>query len=118
MTRRTGNLELLPSDWLELHPDDAEANGIADGALVEVRGRQGSIEITARITDRIEPGHVFTGFHFPEVRVNLLVGPSADLDTGCPEYKVIAVAVSSVVRGGSKAQPGRAAVAARPTGSG
>ena len=23
MTRRTGNLDLLPSDWLEVHPDDA-----------------------------------------------------------------------------------------------
>jgi formate dehydrogenase major subunit len=24
MTRRTGNLDLMPSDWLEVHPDDAQ----------------------------------------------------------------------------------------------
>ena len=25
MTRRTGNLELMPADWLELHREDAGA---------------------------------------------------------------------------------------------
>ena len=39
------------------------------------------------------PGHVFTTFHFPETRTNLLVGQSADVNTSCPEYKVIAVDV-------------------------
>jgi predicted molibdopterin-dependent oxidoreductase YjgC len=48
------------------------------------------------VTERIEPGHVFTAFHFPEVRTNLLVGSSADVNTSCPEYKVIAVAVQAV----------------------
>ena len=37
------------------------------------------------------PGHVFTTFHFPEQRTNLLVGQSSDVNTSCPEYKVIAV---------------------------
>ncbi len=96
MTRRTGNLELLPKDWLEIHPDDAAQLGIADGEPVEVRSQHGAIEVEARITERIEPGNVFTAFHFPEVRTNLLVGPSADINTSCPEYKVIAVAVTPV----------------------
>ena len=39
---------------------------------------------------------MFTAFHFPEVRTNLLVGPSADVNTSCPEYKVIAVAVTKL----------------------
>jgi formate dehydrogenase major subunit len=39
---------------------------------------------------------VFTAFHFPEVRTNLLIGPSADVNTSCPEYKVVAVAVEAV----------------------
>ena len=34
MTRRTGNLDLLPSDWLELHPDDAARLWVSDGDLV------------------------------------------------------------------------------------
>ncbi len=93
MTRRTGNLELMSADWLEVHPDDAAALGLADGETVTVRSRRGQIELAARITERIEPGHVFTAFHFPEVRTNLLIGQSADVNTSCPEYKVVAVAV-------------------------
>ena len=58
-----------------------------------MRSKNGRIEIEAQVTERIEPGHVFTAFHFPEVRTNLLVGPSADVNTSCPEYKVVAVAV-------------------------
>ncbi|MCW3012930.1 MAG: formate dehydrogenase, alpha subunit [Solirubrobacterales bacterium] len=96
MTRRTANLQLLDSDWLEIHPDDARRLGVADGAPVKVRSRVGHIQIEARLTERIEPGHVFTAFHFPEIRTNLLVGASADVNTSCPEYKVIAVAVQPV----------------------
>ena len=41
MTRRTGNLELLDRDWLEIHPDDAARLWIADGDTVSVRSRVG-----------------------------------------------------------------------------
>jgi formate dehydrogenase major subunit len=93
MTRRTGNLELMSHDWLEMHPDDAVRLGLQDGQVVCVRSRRGEIELPLAVTHRIEPGHVFTAFHFPEVRTNLLIGPSADVNTSCPEYKVVAVAV-------------------------
>ncbi|MCS7007819.1 MAG: molybdopterin-dependent oxidoreductase, partial [Thermoleophilia bacterium] len=96
MTRRTGNLELLSSDWLEINPEDAAELGIETGDLVRVRSKHGEIALEARVTERIDPGHVFTAFHFPEVRTNLLVGPSADVNTSCPEYKVIAVSVEKV----------------------
>jgi predicted molibdopterin-dependent oxidoreductase YjgC len=96
MTRRTGNLDLLSFDVLEIHPDDAGALGLADGDAVDVRSRVGAIQIGVHVTDRIEPGHVFTAFHFPEVRTNLLVGGSSDVNTSCPEYKVVAVAVTPV----------------------
>ena len=93
MTRRTGNVELADRDWLEIHPDDAARLWIQDGELVSVRSRVGRVELFGRVTDRIEPGHVFTSFHFPEARTNLLVGASADVNTSCPEYKVVAVDV-------------------------
>ena len=57
------------------------------------RSRVGEIKLPVQVTEKIEPGHVFTTFHFPEVRTNLLVGQSSDVNTSCPEYKVIAVAV-------------------------
>jgi formate dehydrogenase major subunit len=96
MTRRTGNLELMSSDWLEMHPDDAADMGLRDGETVRVRSRRGQIQLPVQITPRIEPGHVFTAFHFPEVRTNLLIGQSADVNTSCPEYKVVAVVVDRV----------------------
>jgi formate dehydrogenase major subunit len=96
MTRRTGNLELVDRDWLEIHPDDAARLWVNDGDKVSIRSRVGRTELSARVTDRIEPGHVFTSFHFPEARTNLLVGQSADVNTACPEYKVVAVDVRPV----------------------
>jgi formate dehydrogenase major subunit len=96
MTRRTGNLQLMGSDWLEVHPEDAASLGLRDGETVTLRSRRGQITLPVRITPRIEPGHVFTAFHFPEVRTNLLIGPSADVNTSCPEYKVVAVAIEPV----------------------
>jgi formate dehydrogenase major subunit len=93
MTRRTGNVELMDADVLEIHPDDAVRLWIADGDRISVRSRTGRIELPAQVTDRIERGHVFTTFHFPQTRTNLLVGASADVNTSCPEYKVVAVDV-------------------------
>jgi formate dehydrogenase alpha subunit len=112
MTRRTANLELVGNEWLEIHPDDAAARGVEDGELVEVRSRNGSIRLKVGITSRIEPGHVFAGFHFPEVRTNLLVGPSGDVDTSCPEYKVVPVAVTPVTHDAEVAQVSKS----RPAG--
>ncbi len=102
MTRRTGNLELMPSDWLELHPDDAARLWVSDGDRVSVRSAFGRIELAARLTERIERGHVFTAFHFPEIRTNLLIGSSADVNTSCPEYKVVAVDVRPVAEQASR----------------
>ncbi|MGE5407533.1 MAG: formate dehydrogenase subunit alpha [Syntrophothermus sp.] len=96
MTRRTANARLVDRDVLEIHPDDAARLWISDGDRVSVRSRVGRTEIEARVTDRIEPGHVFTSFHFPQTRTNLLVGQSADVNTSCPEYKVVAVDVRPI----------------------
>ena len=112
MTRRTANLDLVDSEWLEIHPDDAARLWVAEGSLVSVRSLYGRIELQARITERIEPGHVFTAFHFPEIRTNLLIGPSADVDTSCPEYKVVAVDVRPVAE-----QPRRTPAIASAGGS-
>ncbi|MGZ4296079.1 MAG: formate dehydrogenase subunit alpha [Solirubrobacteraceae bacterium] len=93
MTRRTHNIDIVDRDWLEVHPVDAARLWINDGDKVSVRSRVGQTELYAKVTERIEPGHVFTSFHFPEARTNLLVGQSSDVNTSCPEYKVVAVDV-------------------------
>jgi anaerobic selenocysteine-containing dehydrogenase len=43
---------------LEIHPGDAAARGIADGARVRVFNDRGSLQLKARVTDRARPGVV------------------------------------------------------------
>lgn len=43
---------------LELHPSDAAARSIADGAAVEVFNQRGSVRLTARVGDFVRPGVV------------------------------------------------------------
>jgi anaerobic selenocysteine-containing dehydrogenase len=44
--------------WLDVHPQDAAARGIADGRYVRVFNERGSLELRARVTDRARPGLV------------------------------------------------------------
>ncbi len=43
---------------LEIHPDDAAARGIADGARVRVFNDRGALDLAARVTDRARRGCV------------------------------------------------------------
>jgi anaerobic selenocysteine-containing dehydrogenase len=45
-----------PELWLTLHPEDAAARGIADGAAVRVFNDLGEVRCRARISDAIRPG--------------------------------------------------------------
>lgn len=44
--------------WLDIHPDDARARGIAEGSYVRVFNDRGSIELRARVTERARRGVV------------------------------------------------------------
>ncbi len=91
MTRRTDNLVLLPEERLEIHPADAEQLGVGDGEPVEMRSRRGGVTLSADVTERVAPGELFMGFHFPEALANALTSEATDEVTSCPEYKVTAV---------------------------
>jgi formate dehydrogenase major subunit len=91
LTRRTADLDLVPEETLDLHPDDAARLGVDPGSPVEVTSRRGTVTAPARLTDDVAPGQVFLAFHFPEVPVNVLTSDVADDVTSCPEYKVTAV---------------------------
>ena len=52
----------------------------------------------ARVTDRVQPGVVYTTFHFPESGANVITTDSSDWATNCPEYKVTAVQVTKVTQ--------------------
>ena len=50
-------------DVLEIHPFDAEERGVRDGDLVALASRTGEISLHAKITERVQPGVVYTTFH-------------------------------------------------------
>lgn len=90
-TRRTANESWHDEDVLEIHPSDAEARGIRDGQWVSVRSRKGEITLHAQISERMQPGVVYTTFHHPETGANVVTTELSDWATSCPEYKVTAV---------------------------
>ncbi|MBI1206374.1 MAG: formate dehydrogenase subunit alpha [Azospirillum sp.] len=92
-TRRTANTVWHPRDVLEIHPFDAEARGIRDGDLVALASRKGEIALEAVITERMQPGVVYTTFHHPGTGANVVTTEFSDWATNCPEYKVTAVEV-------------------------
>jgi len=93
-TRRTGNLQMHDRDILEIHPFDAEQRGIRDGDPVSVASRKGATTLTALVSERMQPGVVYTTFHHPESNANVITTDNSDWATNCPEYKVIAVQVA------------------------
>jgi formate dehydrogenase major subunit len=92
-TRRTENVAWHAEDVLELHPFDAEQRGILDGELVSVASRAGDVALRAKISERMQPGVVYTTFHHPGSGANVVTTDNSDWATNCPEYKVTAVEV-------------------------
>jgi formate dehydrogenase major subunit len=52
--------------------------------------------LRARVTERVQPGVIYTTFHFPESGANVITTENSDWATNCPEYKVTAVQATRV----------------------
>jgi formate dehydrogenase major subunit len=92
-TRRTASAAWHSEDVLEIHPFDAEQRGVREGDLVALKSRSGEISLHAKITERVQPGIVYTTFHHAETGANVVTTDYSDWATNCPEYKVTAVQV-------------------------
>jgi len=97
-TRRTDNNQWHSEDRLEIHPVDAEDRGIKDGDWVGIQSRAGDTVLRAVVSERMQPGVVYTTFHFPESGANVITTDNSDWATNCPEYKVTAVQVMPVTQ--------------------
>jgi formate dehydrogenase major subunit len=95
-TRRTDNNQWHSEDRLEIHPHDAQERGIRQDDWVGIESRAGQTVLRAAITERVQPGVVYTTFHFPESGANVITTNNSDWATNCPEYKVTAVQVMPV----------------------
>ena len=63
-----------------------------------IASRAGDTVLRARVTERVQPGVVYTTFHFPESGANVITTDNSDWATNCPEYKVTAVQATRVTQ--------------------
>jgi len=85
-------------DVLEIHPHDAEQRGIEEGDWVGLRSRAGETVLRAQLSERMQPGVVYTTFHHPFSGANVVTTDNSDWATNCPEYKVTAVQAQKVTK--------------------
>ena len=95
-TRRTQNVAWHAEDLVEIHPHDAEERGIKENDWVGIASRAGETVLRAKITERVQPGVIYTTFHHPESGANVITTDNSDWATNCPEFKVTAVQVHRV----------------------
>jgi assimilatory nitrate reductase catalytic subunit len=95
MTRTGQAPELFqqtPEPFVDVHPEDAAAAGIVDGALTRVITPTGIALAPARLTDAQRRGEIFMPMHWsdafaPSGRANQLVAAELDARSGQPEFK-------------------------------
>lgn len=97
-TRRTPNNLWHNEDVLEIHSHDAQERGINHNDWVGIESRAGRTVLRALVSERMQPGVVYTTFHFPESGANVITTDNSDWATNCPEYKVTAVQVVGVTQ--------------------
>jgi len=102
---KTGKVAMLnklnPGPFVEIHPEDASALGIAAKDRVEVRSRRGRVVLPAVVTDRVQPGNCFAPMHWNDVFaddlcVNAVTSDAVDDLSQQPELKFCAVALARV----------------------
>jgi assimilatory nitrate reductase catalytic subunit len=94
-TRRIRALrEAVPEPEVQMHPDLADARGLADGDVVRVISRRGEAIGRTAITDTIRADTVFMPFHWGGAgSVNSVTHPALDPISRMPEFKVCAVRI-------------------------
>ncbi|MEE9355136.1 MAG: formate dehydrogenase subunit alpha [Methylococcaceae bacterium] len=95
-TRRTENNAWHAEDRLEIHPHDAEDRGMKTDDWAGIKSRSGETVLRVLVSEKVQPGVVYTTFHFPESGANVITTDNSDWATNCPEYKVTAVQVTKV----------------------
>lgn len=85
---------LRRGETLDISPEDAAGLGVADGEVVRVSSRRGSVEVPVRFDEGLRPGLTFMTLHFQdEVTTNLLTIDATDPRSGTAEFKAAAVRV-------------------------
>lgn len=91
ITGRVAETRDIPTDYLEIHPADAQQLGLSEGEPVRIESRRGAVTLRARPSDRVRPGVVFATFHSMKRMVNTVTIDATDPISFQPEYKLCAV---------------------------
>lgn len=87
--------KLYPKNiYVEIHPDDALREGIAQHSQVAVSSRRGRLEATAFVTPTVQPGQLFIPMHYEAT--NRLTLAHFDPYSHQPSYKDCAVRVEAL----------------------
>ncbi|MCK9202515.1 MAG: molybdopterin-dependent oxidoreductase, partial [Gallionella sp.] len=105
---RTGVVARLhahaPEPAIEMHPRDMERRGIAEGDLVRVKGKRGSLLLRAVASSTLRPAQTYVPMHWggrfmSGLGVNALTLPVTDPVSRQPEFKHAAVQVEKFATG-------------------
>ncbi|MFF7706786.1 molybdopterin-dependent oxidoreductase [Pseudomonas sp. NPDC007930] len=91
--------KLNPGPFIEVHPRDAEALALKDGAPARLRSRRGEALLPVRVSERVLPGNCFVPFHWNDLHgeqlcINSLTSDAVDSASLQPELKAAAIALS------------------------
>ncbi|MDB4914319.1 MAG: formate dehydrogenase [Gemmatimonadetes bacterium] len=90
---------------LDISPEDALRLGIAEGDIVRITSRRGSVLAPAHIDRALRENLVFMTLHFPdEVKTNVLTIDVSDPKSGTAEFKACAVRVERASVGAMNAE--------------
>jgi predicted molibdopterin-dependent oxidoreductase YjgC len=88
---------LRRGETIDVSPEDAARLGLADGEIVLVSSRRGSVEAPVFVDTGLRPGLVFMTLHFPEqVETNVLTIDATDPKSGTAEFKASAVRIEKL----------------------
>ena len=79
--------KLMPFAVVNIHPKDADTNGISQGDDVELESPHGRIRLKANITDDVLPGVVDVSHGWADANVNEIVPRHFDPISGFPAFK-------------------------------
>ncbi len=94
MTRRANVLdEIEPEGFAAMNPREIKRQGLAQGDMISVATRRGTIEALLRADREVADGMIFIPFCFNESPANALTNPMLDPYGKIPEFKFCAARV-------------------------
>ena len=84
-------------ETINLSPEDASRLGMAEGEMVRVSSRRGSLEVPVHVDEQLRAGLAFMTLHFPDqVATNVLTLDAWDPKSGTAEFKATAIRVDKL----------------------